>query len=298
MSVALQFTVYLAAVLVVGPATSGPASPQIAKEVMSYGKVECAMLPPALIDGLCKDDGGLDCLRSLKYLYFAGAPLARKSAERLVGHVTLKPAMGSTEAGAYFLQNTGDEDWEFYSFRPAMGLEIRRVADDLYEPIFVRQPTLQRWQQVFYVYPQLEEFSTKDLFSPHPSKPGFWRYSGRMDDVIILSHGECLYATGLEEGLAGCPGVSAVLIGGQGRIRPFALVEWKDGPPTDAESLKDWQDALGLANKSCSDLVKIRQEMVQFTLPGKDLVRTSKGSVMRRESEQLYAKEIELLYQN
>lgn len=297
MTVALQFTVYLGSVLVVGPVTSGPASVQVARDTMRYGNVKGAMLPPALIDGLCEDDAGLDCLRNLEYLYFAGAPLLRKTAEKLLGHVTIKPAMGSTEAGVYFLQLTSEDDWEYYYFRPAMGLEFRHIGGELYEPVFVRQPALERWQQVFQVYPDLHEFPTKDVFSPHPSKPGFWKYVGRTDDMIAFSHGECLYASGIEDEISKYPRVAAVLVGGQGRTRPFVLVEWKDGAPHDMKSLEGLWHVMEQANQSCSDLVKLSRDLVLFAVPEKPLVRTAKGSVARRESEQLFAKEIELLYE-
>jgi hypothetical protein len=99
MLASLQFTVYLAAVLVVCPTTPGPTWPQVAKEVLSYGEVDGAMLPPALFDGLFEDDAAIGCLRRLEHLYFARAPLAWKCARKLLSNVMLKPSMGSTEAG-------------------------------------------------------------------------------------------------------------------------------------------------------------------------------------------------------
>ncbi|KAF2179124.1 putative AMP-binding enzyme [Zopfia rhizophila CBS 207.26] len=296
MTVALQFTVYLGAILVVGPAGAGPTGPLVARDTLRYGKVQGAMLPPALIDGLCGDAIGLECLRNLECLYFAGAPLTRQTAEKLLGHVTLKPAMGSTEAGAYFLQIRGEDDWEYYSFRPAMGFEFQHTTGDLYEPVFVRQPRLERWQQVFHVYPELNKFHTKDLFSKHPSKPGLWKYVGRTDDMIPFSHGECLYVAEIEAEIAAHQGVSGVLVGGQGRAKPFLLVEWKDDDLDQKTRLEQLWPVVEHANRRCSDLVKLTRELILFANPSKKLVRTVKGSVSRRESEQLYAEEIERLY--
>lgn len=295
MTVALQFTVYFSSILVVGPATPGPASPQTARDVMRHGKVNGALMPPALIDGLCEEQSGINCLRGLKYLYFAGAPMNRKTAEKLIGHVPVKPAMGSTEAGAYFIQILDDEDWEYYSFRPAMGVELRRVSANLFEPVFVRQPDVEKFQQVFQVYPDLYEFPTKDLFSPHPSKPDRWKYVGRTDDLVVFSHGESLYATVLEEILVAHLGVS-VLVGGQGRARPFALIDWKKDPGSEYQIALN--NALKAAGESCSDLVKLREEMVLIINPEKPFPRTVKGSIARRDTERLYEREIEHLYEN
>lgn len=296
MTIALQSTVYWGAILVVGPATPGPISPAIAHDTIKYGQVDCALLPPALIDGLCGNAAGLQCLRNLEFLYFGGAPLGRKTAEKLLGHVMLKPAMGSTEAGVYFLQIVGEKDWEYYTFRPSMGLELRRVTDGFYEPVFVRQPALQRWQPIFQVYPNLQEFPTKDLFSPHPTKANMWKYVGRTDDMITLSHGENLYTAGIEEVLATHPDIAAVLVGGQGKARPFVLIEWKEDMPDELRRTDRLLPILEKANEGCSELVKLRPALVLFTSPDRKLVRNAKGAVVRRESERAYAEEIERLY--
>ena len=293
----MQFTVFLGSIVVVGPTSSSPTNASVAIDVLKYGQVEGALFPPALIDSVCDDPVGAERLRKLDYLYFAGAPLSRRTAEKLLGHVPLYPGMGSTEAGAYFLKITGDEDWEYYSFRPAMGMELQPVSNDLFEAVFVRDPNLGRWQQIFKIYPHLNEYHTQDLFTKHPSKPGFWKYVGRTDDMIPFSHGENLYVADIEaEITTGNLAISAVQIGGQGRPKPFILVEWKDNEVDDKAKLDQLLPLLEYANRKCSDLVKLSPELVLFTTPNKRLVRTAKGSIARRESEQLYAEEIELLY--
>lgn len=174
MTVSLQFPVFLRSVVVIGPVTPGPTHPRIAKEVLKYSKAQGALLPPALIDGLCEDAEGLRCLRNLDYVYFAGAPLTQRSAEKLIDYVAVKPAMGSTEAGAYFIRTIDQDDWQYYNFLPAMGMELQHAADNMYEAVFVRSPEVEKWQQVFQVYPELDEFRTKDLFAKHPTKDDLW----------------------------------------------------------------------------------------------------------------------------
>lgn len=174
MTVSLQFPIFLRSVVVLGPATPGPTGPHIAKAVLRYSKAQGALLPPALIDGLCEDSEGTQCLRDLDYLYFAGAPLTQSTAEKLVGYVAVKPAMGSTEAGAYFVRTIDQHDWQYYSFRVGMGIELQHVVNNMYEAVFIRNPKVERWQQVFQVYPELSEFHTKDLFERHPTKDDLW----------------------------------------------------------------------------------------------------------------------------
>lgn len=297
MTVALQFPVFLGSVAVIGPPSAGPTKPSVAEEVIRRGKVQGVMLPPALIDGLCQSDSGLECLRRLDCVYFAGAPLSRRTADKLLGHVPVKPAMGSTEAGAYFLRITGEDDWEYYSFRTGMGIELQHRADGLYEAVFVRSPDLQRWQQVFQVYPDLQTFPTNDLFTQHPSKPGSWKYVGRMDDMIPFSHGENLYVTDIESEItAASSDILAVLIGGQGRPKPYLLVEWKEDGSDEGTRYEQLQPVLDDINKRLSDLAKLSMKLTLFTRPSKPLVRTIKGSISRRETEKLYQAEIEQLF--
>lgn len=205
--------------------------------------------------------------------------------------------MGSTEAGAYFLRIVSEDDWEYYSFRQGMGVELHYRADRLYEAVFVRNPDVERWQQVFQVYPELQTFPTHDLFTQHPSKLGFWRYVGRTDDMVPFSHGENLYVADIESEItAANPDISAVLIGGQGRPKPYLLVEWKENGSDEKSRCEQLQPVLDIINKRLSDLVKLSLKFVLFTYPSQPLVRTIKGSISRRESEELYQDEIEQLF--
>lgn len=296
MTVSLQMTVFLNTVVVVGPANSGPTTSASVGDILKFGDVAGAILPPSLIEPLCRDSRGLERLRQLKYVYFAGAPLPASAAKELVDHVPVHPAMRSTEAGAYFIKIRGDDDWEYYSFRPAMGVEFEQSTAELYELVFVRKPELARWQQIFQVYPDLDRFSTKDLWTKHPTKPDLWRYAGRSDDLVILSHGEDLYATDIEVAIEKHPDVAAALIGGQGRPRPFLIVEWKNDPEGSDGRLEKLWPVVEQANERCSDYVKLSRPLVFFTDPAKPLVRTAKGTVSRRQSLGLYASKIDELY--
>ncbi|KAF1973116.1 putative AMP-binding enzyme [Bimuria novae-zelandiae CBS 107.79] len=301
MTVSLQFPLFCGSVVIIGPATSGPTTPSVAAEVLRHSKAEGVVLPPALIDGLCNNPDGLECLRNLKYIYFAGAPLMSLTAAKLIDYVSVHPAMGSTEAGAYFIRITGTEDWEYYSFRPGMGMELQHVApgSELHEAVFVRKSELEQWQQVFHVYPQLQEFRTGDLFTRHPTRPDAWKYVGRTDDMIPFSHGENLYVADIEtEITTSHPAISAAQVGGQGRSKPYLLVEWStdSGSLSDAQKLHILQPVLARANERCSDLVKLSRDLILFTHAEKPLMRTLKGSVSRLQSEELYRMEIEQLY--
>src|SRR5437667_6638442 len=136
MTVALQMTVFLGTIVVVGPA-NGPPTATIVDQILQYGNVAGAMLPPSIIEALCRNLNMLNRLRKLKYVYFAGAPLNKATGDLISQHVKLVPAIGSTEAGAYFPRIRNDADWDYYSFRPSMGVTFEPRAKGLYELVFI-----------------------------------------------------------------------------------------------------------------------------------------------------------------
>ncbi|KAF2760795.1 AMP-binding enzyme [Pseudovirgaria hyperparasitica] len=297
MTIALQFTFFMNGVLVVGPTTPGPASPELVSEILRHGHVQCAMMPPSLITDIAATPTGLKALGSLDFLYFAGAPMNVETGRKLQNHVKVKPAMGSTEAGAYFLGVDDDEDWEWFSFRPGMGMEFRPVSGNLYEAVFVQRPELQRWQQVFKLYPELQEFPTKDLFISHPDRPGRWKCAGRTDDLIVFAHGKSLVASDLEAQIASHPNVAGVLVGGSNRMRPFLLVQWRGEDGTDEmERIRLLWPTIQKTNDTCSELVRLTRGLVLFTKPGRDLIRTTKGEISRKLNEKAYEAELSKRY--
>lgn len=298
MTAALQWTAFLNMVLVNGPSTSMTSDEVL--QLLQFGKVSGMVVPPSVLDDICRHPQGVDRLRKLQYIYFAGAPLSAATAEHLVGHCQIQPGMGSTEAGAYFISVRNDDDWKYYGFRPSMGVEFEQRTPELFELVFRRKTELARWQQVFHLYPDLDVFPTKDLWAKHPSKPGLWRYMARTDDLIVLSHGEGLWASEMEADIQKHPSVRTALIGGQGQPHPFVIIELVDETAAlgrdKASRLVDIWPAIARANEKCSDPVKLTKELVLFTHPDKPLTRTAKATVPKPSAFTLYSAEIENLY--
>lgn len=271
-------------------------------EVLELSKATGVAMTPSGLEGVCAQPGGLDRLRKLKYIYFAGAPLSRSTAEQLLGHCKVQPGMGTTEAGSYFLQIRNDDDWEYYRFRPAMGVELEQRTGNLHELVFHRKPELERWQQIFKVFPDLDKYPTRDLWEKHPSEEDLWRYAGRFDDLIILSNGSILEASSVEAEIAKSPDVRVALIGGQRRPRPFLIIELMDdqlslGTAKDSKLDRIWA-YVERGNGLCSDAVKLSKTLITFTDAGKPFPRTAKGTVSRQPSFALYESEISKLYEN
>ena len=103
-------TTFLNTILVIGP-IGPPPTAQIAGQILEFGNVAGAELPPWLIEDMCRDDTLPKHLQDLKYLYHAGAPLDTATGDRLAGRCCLPPGIGSTEAGGHFTKVRDDEYW-------------------------------------------------------------------------------------------------------------------------------------------------------------------------------------------
>lgn len=309
---ALQMTVFLQTIMVVGP-VSLPPTAELISQIFQHGAVVAAILPPSLLEDLCASPSSLALIRSqLKYVYFGGAPLPKAVGALISPYVKLMPAMGSTEAGGYFLEVRTDdinlnEDWSYYSFRPGMGCVFEpRAKSGLYELVFRRQPEYERWQQIFHVYPNIDEFPTKDLWAKHPTREGLWEYAGRTDDLVILSHGGALQVTKMEATIEQHAGVKAALIGGEGRKKPFLILELassahgaekeSEGLPASDSVIDALWPTVEKANELCSDYVQISKSLIMLTSHSRPFLRTAKNTVARRDSLSLYRDEISALY--
>ncbi|RFU28724.1 hypothetical protein B7463_g7629, partial [Scytalidium lignicola] len=196
-------------------------------------------------------------VEELEFIMFTGAPLSKGTGDVLARHVKLHSTIGSTEVGVFPVNLAGSEDWQYFHFHPYFGhrMEPHRNGDG-YELVLHYDPDLHRFQSVFHLYPQAAQYRTKDLFTPHPTKKNLWKYLGRIDDLIILSHGEDLNPIEMEKAIMQDSRVTTVVIGGQGWAAPFVIVEMVDHAPVDDRDREKFVDQIWPsfieANKKCS----------------------------------------------
>lgn len=293
----LSMTTFVNMVAVVGPA--GPPSPGIITEVLRHGRVKGALLPPVLIDALCLSPNGLQALKHLQFIHYAGAPLSAKSAQLLLPSTQVVPCVGSTEAGGYFTTIHGKSDaWNYLAFQRHAGATFEQRLGDLHELVFIRNPDC-AMQQIFSVYTDRDRFETNDLWIEHPTIKGIWKIIGRSDDYICLSHGDGLHASLLEPEITAHPGVNNALIGGHGRQSPVLLVEFVESAEDNQtregllESLRPYLDKL---NARCHASIRISLEKVIIASREKLFITTIKGSVARMQTLSLYGDEIAALF--
>lgn len=289
----LAMTSFFHMTAVIGPSRN--ASPQIISNVLNYGEVDGATFAPALIDALCLSDTGLQALRNLKYVHYAGAPLSEKSAKLLIPHVKIVPCVGCTEAGGYFTAIHDKPDaWDYISFQKNAGAVFEKQKGDLHELVLVRDPNC-AMQQIFSVYPDLDRFETKELWVEHPNHKGLWKIVGRRDDYVCFTHGEGLYASVLEPEITAHPNIKNALIGGQGKSAPVLLVEPIESTDRKAliEELRPYVEKI---NSRCHESVQLSLERIIIASKDKPFITTSKDSVARLQTLRLYEDEIAALF--
>lgn len=307
MQVGLLKAIFLG-LTIVYPPPSKLLNADILNAGLIYGKCDGCVLPPSLVEDMCDVPEFLDTFQRLNYIVFGSGPLSKASGDLL--HQRNRNGlhwMGQTETELLPLVQLEDpeQDWQYFHFHPWSGYELRPVGDgDLHELFVVRlkDPPYPGMQPVFELFPDRQEHSLQDLFSPHPTKPGLWQHRGRHDDVLVLSNGEKLNPVSME-GLISKdhPMIAGALVVGQGQFQPSLLLELRGQIPTTDEARKALLDQIWpiveRANETSPAYGQITKSLVIFASFDKPFARTPKHTVIRPATVKLYADEIAALYE-
>ena len=167
--------------------------------------------------------------------------------------------------------------------------------------MIVRKPDLDLFQGVFQTFPDINEWSLKDLYSKHPTKANHWLYRGRDDDIIVFLNGEKLNPVTIEGTLRSHPKVASALVVGAGRMQPAVILELSGGTPEvydEREKLIDqiWPTVVE-ANKESVAHGHIDRHYIMLATPDKPFFKAAKGTIQRPLTVNLYKEEIDQLYE-
>ena len=297
----LAVPAFLGTNTVVAPA-DGLTNAGMVSEILEYGNIDVALLPPSLLEDLSESPLSLARLGKLKGVIYGGGmdirlfplpesvdlmdvsigPLAKTSGDILCKHVRLHNWLGSTENGTVHSHVADADAWEYFCIDPKYnGIDWRATPEKgVFEMVYVRDPNLAQFQDVFKVFDNLEEFSTKDLFRKHPSKPHHWRHEGRVDDILVFSNGEKYMPARTEEMISAHPKLRSALLFGHGRFNAAAILEPRDFPKcnTDAIRLLDsvWP-MVEMSNKQAPTHGMLSRSYIILAAPDKPFLRTPKG---------------------
>ncbi|KAH9824637.1 Acetyl CoA synthetase-like protein [Teratosphaeria destructans] len=281
-----------------------PINAQLIIDVINDTKPWSGIFAPAILEQVEAISGGLEALGTLENVFFGGAPLAHGSGDKINTVTRVQTIIGSTEAGLIpNLLPEDKDDWTYFEFVEGAGVQMQPEEDsDLFEMVVKKKPEYLQWQGVFATFPDIDEWRTKDLMAPHPSKAGLWTYIGRKDDWIVLSNGEKFNPVGFEKQVDSHPFLKGSMVVGQGRFQTGLILEpdW-DVLPSDKdphELLDDVWPMIEKANASAPAHGRVWRSKVAIAKRDKPFKRAAKGSLVRRQTVELFKNEVEALYSN
>ena len=270
----------------------------VIEDALDNIELDSAFISPSVLQDIAKSPRVLEKLSKLKFITSAGGPVAQSVGELIHPRVRIWQTMGMTEGQWLASVVTHPDEWSYFFFHPRTGFEMRPYSDDLVELVFVKKAELAPMQPVFVTFPDLDVWETKDLYSRHPTIPNLWRYEMRRDDLIVLSNGEKFNPLATEGRLISHPWISAAYITGRGRFQAAALLY----PDEDSLEKSDliiidnvWP-TIEEVNKSLPAFAQVHHDFIKIVRT--PFPRTPKGTLARNETEKLFAKDIEDIYES
>ncbi|KAJ4324199.1 hypothetical protein N0V94_001411 [Neodidymelliopsis sp. IMI 364377] len=267
-------------------------------DVIHATKPTSGIFPPSILEDVSTTEKGVEALAKLETVFFGGAPLATAAGNKICQVTNLVTVIGSTEALLLCtLLSSEPFEWGYFHWSSVTGAVMEPAENGLCE--LVLKPRDARYQTIFHTFPDLQEWRTKDLFRQHPSKPFLWKYSGRRDDIIVLSNGEKFNPVLTEKLLESHPWVKGALVVGQGKFQAGLLIEpeWNQVSTQDPSALVDsiWP-LVEQANQEAPAHARIYQSKIAVASQQEPFKRAAKGSIIRLQTVALFKDEIEALY--
>jgi hypothetical protein len=254
---------------------------------------------PYTLKMLTEAKGGLNVLKSLKQVTLSGSSCPEDLGDMVVrSGVKVMNYYGTTETGNLMHRSADEWNWLqlFPMVKETIGFEQRGGGDsDLYECVALPKHRLNG--------PANREdgsYATKDLFQKHPTDPTKWKYVGRLDDTIVLSNGEKMNPTAMENQVRLNPYVSEAVVFGAERPSLGLMVIASEQAFQDRLSEKDIIESITndveLGNQESPAYARISNDAIIVKKYGTTWPRTDKGNVIRAAFIQKFENEIRYFY--
>jgi thioester reductase-like protein/aryl carrier-like protein len=279
-----SYSVFQETQLVLGPSDQPP-SLGVVEQMLNLDIASAAVMAPSLLSEVAADHAVLEKVSRWSSVTFGGGPLPQHAGDKLWDQTRVLQILGSTETfNIPELIPTAKDEWSYHNFHSSLGIRFIPQDDDLYELAFVRDPAVRKHQGAFWTFPESEEYSMKDIYKRHSSKPDLWMYKGRIDDTIVLANGEKFTPNIAESVMSQNPYVKAALIVGSGYTQPALLIEPVKRPPDEA-SLENWRDSImqtaEIANSTLPAHAQIHKSHTKLLDEPNSFLRSSKGEPQR-----------------
>ncbi|KAI8360869.1 hypothetical protein EDC96DRAFT_553792 [Choanephora cucurbitarum] len=287
-----------------------PPSQNEINSALQINKVTMLCCPPIILEEMIpylEQTNKFDAVQRLKYVLFGGAPLKLESGEWLRSHkINVRNTYGSTEMNGFLSSNLDPNSKTWNSLAP-FRLDPHGESYGIFETADESQPDIKH----LYVRadcPTLATnicnrpdggYDTDDLFREDPESPGYYIYLGRRNETLIMENGEKTNPLPMEATIRESIVVKQVIVLGHERKCTSALIELdatKIENLQEEEVIESVYEAIELANRDCPSHSRILLEMVKVLPLGQTIPTTDKGSIKRKNAEQMYQHIIDELY--
>ncbi|KAF2963977.1 hypothetical protein GQX73_g9592 [Xylaria multiplex] len=278
-----------------------PLTRQSLVKILEHVKPELFHCVPYVVKLLAESDAGIRALAKVKMVLFAGSSCPDDLGDLLVSRgVNLVANYGATETGR--LMNSArppsDRYWNYLRLLPPARpfVLMDEVAPGLHECVAL--DGLKSKSTVNSDDPP-GSFRTRDLFAPHPTEPGLWKYVCRLDDRFTLINGEKVLPISIEGRIRQEECVKEAVVFGEGRSYPGALIFRADAVAhmPDDEFLDAVWPAVEAANSRAETFSRIPKELVVVLPADTTFPKTDKGTFIRVPTYKRFEREIESAYE-
>ena len=207
---------------------------------------------------------------------------------------------GTTESGSITVLVPPREHWNTFAFDEDSGVEMEPL--DPKDPSSICEAVIKpiadkiKSQPAFVRRPELKEYRTHDLFQKHETEPDLWHYRGRADDVVVLSTGDKVVPSTLENMARNTPNIGGALVFGTMKIKPGLLLLLND-PGKETETIEELWRRIEKLNEDTPRHSTLLRQLILIASPEKPFIMVDKGTVARAATFKLYELEIEKAYQ-
>ncbi|KAE8319591.1 hypothetical protein BDV41DRAFT_520273 [Aspergillus transmontanensis] len=285
-----------------GPSTVPP-SGQLVSSITNQTTVRALYLPPSTIEQwwTCDPDARKKA-EGLDFVLFGGGPLAPSVGQKLSELTDLCQMYGSIESGQIQMLVPQPGDWQYLEPNPAEECDMQEVEESpgLYELVLHQDEKFRGRRTLSHTFPDVKEWRTKDLFTPHPTRAGLWQFHSRTDDLIALGTSAKVFPVPMEMALQGDPNIAGALV--VGNARPAVVLIIEPAQSVSDENREEFVDKIWPsvveANAAAPTQGKISRSRILLTDPAIGFARTPKGTIARKKSEALYTAAIDGVFRD
>ncbi|OAG41651.1 hypothetical protein AYO21_04115 [Fonsecaea monophora] len=278
--------------------TNLPLTSQHLLKILTDHEFEIFLAVPYALKLLSETPDGINALAALKVVMFGGSACPDALGDLLTeGGVNLISHYGTTETGQLMtsFRPADDKAWNYVrehdQLKPYLRMEPQ--GGNLYELC-----VLDGWPSKVATNRDDGSYATKDLFEPHPSIPGAWKYCGRLDDTLVLVNGEKAIPLAMEQALRQNKLVREAVMFGTGKSQlGMMVIASEQGAGMGAGDLLEsiWPTIMA-ENKALPAYAQLAKDMITVLPAGTAYPCTDKGSLIRQAFYRAFHNEIEEVY--